>query len=163
MNRVILRKIISVLVVAAWMTVIFSFSAQPDTESSAISGHVSYRIVEVWNQTFQLDHTTAEMEQIAETIEYPVRKCAHMSEYAILALLFLQLLDAFGMKKKRAVIALVLTAVYASTDEFHQLFVPGRAGKVTDVLIDSTGALIALLAIEGILYYHKTKSKKRKR
>lgn len=148
---------------AAWMTVIFSFSAQPDTESSAISGHVSYRIVEVWNQTFQLDHTTAEMEQIAETIEYPVRKCAHMSEYAILALLFLQLLDAFGMKKKRAVIALVLTAVYASTDEFHQLFVPGRAGKVTDVLIDSTGALIALLAIEGILYYHKTKSKKRKR
>lgn len=148
---------------AAWMTVIFLFSAQPDTESSAISGHVSYRIVEVWNQTFQLDHTTAEMEQIAETIEYPVRKCAHMSEYAILALLFLQFLDAFGMKKKRAVIALVLTAVYASTDEFHQLFVPGRAGKVTDVLIDSTGALIALLAIEGILYYHKTKSKKRKR
>lgn len=145
------------------MTVIFSFSAQPDTESSEISGHVSYRIVEVWNRTFHLEHTTAEMEQIAETIEYPVRKCAHMSEYAMLALLFLQLLDAFGIKKKRAVIALVLTAVYASTDEFHQLFVPGRAGKVTDVLIDSTGAFLALLAIEGILYYHKTKSKKRKR
>ena len=163
MNKRTLRKRISILAVVVWMIVIFSFSAQPDTESSAISGHVSYRIVETWNQVFHLDHDAAEMEQIAEVIEYPVRKCAHMSEYGVLALLFLQLLSAFGIRKKRAVIALMLTAAYASTDEFHQLFVPGRAGKVTDVLIDSTGALIALLAIEGILYYHKTKSKKRKR
>lgn len=163
MNKVTLRKIISVLAVVVWMSVIFSFSAQPDTQSSAVSGHVSYRIVKTWNQMFHLKYSSAKMEQIAQTIEYPVRKCAHMSEYAILALLLLQLLYAFDWNKKRAFYALLFTAVYASTDEFHQWFVPGRAARVTDVMIDSLGALIALLAIEGILYYHKTKSKKRKR
>ena len=41
--------------------------------------------------------------------------------------------------------ALVLTALYASTDEFHQTLVRGRHGSVLDVAIDSTGAVIALV------------------
>ena len=57
----------------------------------------------------------------------------------------------------------LVTAAYAATDEFHQLFVPGRAGRVTDVLIDSAGAFLALLAIHIILYYHKSEIRNRKR
>ena len=40
-----------------------------------------------------------------------------------------------------------MTFLYACTDEFHQLFVPGRAGRFTDVLIDTTGGIIMLLFI----------------
>lgn len=77
----------------------FSFSAQPDTESSEISGHVSYRIVKMWNQVFGLKHSGPELEQMAQKIEYPVRKAAHMSEYAVLALLIFQALTAFDRKR----------------------------------------------------------------
>lgn len=141
----------------------FSFSAQPDTESSEISGHVSYRIVKMWNQVFGWKHSGPELEQMAQKIEYPVRKAAHMSEYAVLALLIFQALTAFDRKKNRGCMALGITAAYAATDEFHQLFVPGRAGRVTDVLIDSAGAFLALLAIHIILYYHKSEIRNRKR
>ncbi|MBQ2251230.1 MAG: VanZ family protein, partial [Lachnospiraceae bacterium] len=39
-------------------------------------------------------------------------------------------------------LAFVMTALYAATDEIHQLFVPGRAGRVTDVLIDCIGVAV---------------------
>lgn len=50
--------------------------------------------------------------------------------------------------KKWLKAALAVTVAYACTDELHQLFVPGRAGMVTDVLIDSTGAAL----ITGLLW-----------
>ena len=40
--------------------------------------------------------------------------------------------------------SLLLVAVYALSDEFHQLFVPARTGSIYDSLIDTTGGLIAL-------------------
>ena len=117
----------------------------------------------MWNQVFGWKHSGPELEQMAQKIEYPVRKAAHMSEYAVLALLIFQALTAFDRKKNRGCMALGITAAYAVTDEFHQLFVPGRAGRVTDVLIDSAGAFLALLAIHIILYYHKSEIRNRKR
>lgn len=46
-----------------------------------------------------------------------------------------------------------ISTAYAATDEFHQIFVPGRAGMVTDVMIDSSGALagILLAALAGFI------------
>ena len=160
MKRKRVWRMVSVALTVVWAVIIFSFSAQPDTESSEISGHVSYRIVKMWNQVFGLKHSGQELEQMAQKIEYPVRKAAHMSEYAVLALLIFQALAAFDRKKNRGCMALGITA---ATDEFRQLFVPGRAGRVTDVLIDSAGAFLALLAIHIILYYHKSEIRNRKR
>ncbi|MGD0167084.1 MAG: VanZ family protein [Gaiellaceae bacterium] len=68
-----------------------------------------------------------------------LRKLAHASEYAVLALL---LLRALG----RPWPALVLAAAYASGDELHQHFVRGRIGSPWDVAIDTAGAVIGLLA-----------------
>ena len=75
-----------------------------------------------------------------------MRKCADMSEYAILTLLgFLTFLFLHG--RGRFLVPIGVTFLYACTDEFHQLFVPGRAGRFTDVLIDTTGGIIMLLFI----------------
>ena len=122
-----------------WMVVIFMFSAEPDTESSELSGSVSYQIVSVVNTITASHWEKKELLDKAELIDYPVRKCAHMSEYAILTLL--------GFLTGRFLIPIGVTFVYACTDEFHQLFVPGRAGRFTDVLIDTTGGIIMLLFI----------------
>jgi VanZ family protein len=46
----------------------------------------------------------------------------------------------------RAAATMILSIVYAATDEVHQLFVPGRHGDVVDVVADATGAALALLA-----------------
>lgn len=71
--------------------------------------------------------------------DYPLRKIAHMLEYGVLALLVRR------AGKSRAQ-AFVFSVLYAASDEWHQSFVPGRAGAAGDVLIDGAGALTALLA-----------------
>jgi len=75
-----------------------------------------------------------------------VRKCAHLTCYAILAAL---LYRAFRQDQKRSaragVLALIGAAIYASLDEFHQSFVPSRTGSPWDVAIDCAGALAGLL------------------
>ena len=65
MKRKRVWRIVSVALIVVWAVVIFSFSAQPDTESSEISGHVSYRIVKMWNQVFGWKHSGPELEQMA--------------------------------------------------------------------------------------------------
>jgi len=68
--------------------------------------------------------------------DYPLRKAGHMAVFAILwALARRPLGDRWG---------LVFTVLYAASDEYHQTFVPGRAGAWSDVLIDCAGALLAL-------------------
>jgi VanZ family protein len=71
--------------------------------------------------------------------DYVLRKCAHMTEYAVLAALLYRALD-------RELPALLATLAYAATDEVHQHFVSGRHASAVDVAIDAVGATIGLLA-----------------
>ena len=73
-----------------------------------------------------------------------LRKCAHVTEYAILGFL---LLRATG----RELPALVLGILYAASDEFHQHFVHGRHASPVDVLIDSVGLLIGIFVIQRLV------------
>jgi VanZ family protein len=68
-----------------------------------------------------------------------LRKIAHITEYAILALLLARALQ-------REVPAFALGILYAASDEFHQSFVQGRHGAPLDVAIDSIGLLIGIIA-----------------
>jgi VanZ family protein len=78
-------------------------------------------------------------------IHHLIRKCAHFTEYFILSLLILRGIRAgrHGTRLAWAVLAIVIVAGYASLDEFHQRFVPGRTPAVTDVLLDTTGGATA--------------------
>ena len=145
------------------MCLIFWFSAQPADESSDMSLSVGKIVGEVFVPDYD-KWTEKEQEAFAERIDYPVRKAAHATEYACFAVLLMGMYQSYGLAGRRQIIASFLSAAaYAATDEFHQLFVPGRAGRVTDVLIDSAGAFLALLAIHIILYYHKSEIRNRKR
>ncbi|OQA89749.1 MAG: VanZ like family protein [Elusimicrobia bacterium ADurb.Bin231] len=76
-----------------------------------------------------------------------LRKIAHMTEYFVLTLLLYRALKkSFYMPAQRILfIAMLLSFVYALSDEYHQSFVPNRSGNIIDVLIDSTGILFAYI------------------
>jgi VanZ family protein len=82
-----------------------------------------------------------------------VRKGAHLTEYAIFALLLWRALRQSPRHElppwdwSLVKLALLLTALYAASDEFHQLFVPFREASVWDVLLDTTGGALALIAL----------------
>jgi VanZ family protein len=69
-----------------------------------------------------------------------LRKCAHVTEYAILGLL---LLRAIGHE----VPALLVGIAYAATDEVHQHFVAGRHGSPVDIAIDAVGLVLGMLVL----------------
>lgn len=142
-------RILSTAVVLLWMSVIFGFSGQQAKESSGLSEKVSRAAVTVVNKAGHMEWDENTVTAYAEKIEYPVRKCAHMTEYAILSLLVFVMFGTYGMPHSRIryVSSILYVFCYASTDEFHQLFVPGRSGQFTDVCIDTTGAILAMLLL----------------
>ncbi len=75
-----------------------------------------------------------------------VRKAAHLTEYAVLAALWFRALTRSAVRPTAAAwLALAVSVACAVVDETHQTFVPNRTGSAGDVLIDSLGALAAVL------------------
>lgn len=117
-----------------WMIFIFIMSHTNGDSSSNQSGF----FVEIILKVINIDHNT---------LTFLIRKAAHMSEYALL-LFFIY----YGLKKSTTykytlLLSLLVTFLYACSDEFHQLFIPGRSGQLKDVLIDTIGGLFMLLVI----------------
>jgi VanZ family protein len=73
------------------------------------------------------------------TWDYVLRKCAHVTEYAILGALLLRALS-------REAPAFLAALAYAASDELHQHFVRGRHASPIDVAIDALGITLGLLA-----------------
>lgn len=128
-----------------WMAVIFAFSAQPKEESGRVSEEVSEHLLNVTGWFFHLNIDEERVHEIAKTLEHFVRKGAHMTEYAILAVLLYLWIGRWPMSRLRQYgIAVMLAILYAGSDEFHQLFVEGRAGLASDVMVDGAGAVLGL-------------------
>lgn len=125
------------------MIVIFSFSNQTGNESSGLSSQIVS-----WIQTYLHIPVT----------EFIIRKLAHMSEYALLTFTFI-----YGFYKNKfsfnkvCIYSLSCTFLYACSDEFHQLFIGGRAGQFTDVLIDTCGGILAILFMTFLYIFIKRK------
>ena len=75
-----------------------------------------------------------------------LRKLGHMTEYAILTVLWWRALRGLGARHALA-FAIAISLGYAITDEFHQTFVDGRNGTPVDVLIDAAGMAVAAAVI----------------
>lgn len=164
-KRSIALRIMSVSAVVFWMFVISGFSTQNAEQSSGLSIQVSYAVVESYNSLSGAQMTSEQISAEAARLELPVRKLAHMTEYAVLAVLFLLAFLAFGKRRFLFPAAVGCCFCYALTDEFHQMFVEGRAGRFTDVLIDTAGAAIAMAVLFGLtrLFSFIKQKKKRKR
>jgi VanZ family protein len=96
------------LPVLAWAGVIFAFSSVPSLSSG----------LGVWDTV--------------------LRKCAHITEYAVLGALLYRALE-------REVPALAAGVSYAASDELHQHFVRGRHASPVDVGIDAVGVALGMI------------------
>lgn len=143
------KSVVWLIITVVWMAVIFCFSAQPADVSTDTSLHVGMAIGKMSVPDFSKLPKEKQMDY-AEKIEFPVRKMAHATEYAILGCLLTNLCLTFPMRKAY-MWSWLMGSAYAATDEFHQLFVPGRSGQITDVMIDSVGCLAGCLLIYLIL------------
>lgn len=148
------KKLILWILIFVWMITIFMFSAQNGDESSELS--------QGFLRTFILRFTPDNIsEDIVNMMEYIIRKCAHMTEYAVFGILVfyqIKLYRLFEKEWNRIVMAVICVMIYASTDEIHQLFVGGRSGRFTDVLIDTAGGFIGIMAAAFIAAGHQGKN-----
>ena len=79
--------------------------------------------------------------------DFVIKKSAHAIIYAMLANTYLWGLTGWRQVRRFDVIlSLMLAAIYALSDEYHQQFVPGREGSLRDVGIDVLGAVLGLFA-----------------
>lgn len=118
--------------VVIWMFVIFQFSS----EMGEASGGRSAVIVR-WLQQMGVPGSF-------DLLALLVRKAAHAAVYAVLAMISYYALRLHLDGRRALLGALLVSMVYAISDEVHQLFVPGRSGSVRDVLIDVGGATVGL-------------------
>jgi VanZ family protein len=129
--------------VAAWMLLIFAGS------SDSASGERSSRLLGPFLLWL---FPRLSPEGLGLWIAF-FRKCAHVAEYAILALLLWRALRRQARQPgwpwawSDAWHALLGTCLYAASDEFHQMGVPNRQGSVGDVGIDTLGGALALLVL----------------
>ena len=155
--------IIWLILMLIWMTVIFSFSARKADESAAMSHSVGKEIGELVIPGFG-SWPEDKQEQFAEKIDFPVRKCAHASEYAVLGVLMLGTAYSFAedQGKKNRLLCWCAGTAYAATDEIHQLFVPGRSCQFRDVCIDSAGILTGIVLFSLIKHQIAKYNEKKK-
>ena len=153
------RRVFFLIITIVWIIVIFSFSAKPAEESDDMSLSVGYTIGQIFVLGFE-EWPAVEQEDFAEKINYPVRKCAHATEYAVLGV-FLAGAVLGGRRDRRLQVlwCFAIGVAYAASDELHQVFVPGRAGRVTDVLIDSAGLIVGVLVMWGVSRWRKKRGK----
>jgi len=122
-----------------WVAVIFSFSLQPGEISGDISGSFLQKVLE-WFAPQELDKEQMDFWHTA------LRKCAHFSEFFVLGVLSsLTLLQT--KLSRRKLIGMLFCLVVAAMDETIQLFVSERAGRLMDVMIDGSGALVGLVMV----------------
>lgn len=134
-----MRKIASLSLLILWLVIIFSFSSDNGDKSSSLSDNVIKFVVRTFTS---IEDDSEEMESIVNKYSFPVRKLAHFTEYFILGVITLNFFVSFGINKRVLIYTSIFCILAASLDEFHQTFVDGRSGNISDVLLDSSGSLI---------------------
>lgn len=135
------KKLIKWVVLLLWMLVIFLFSSQPH------SGETTKSIIEQIMPNIKTN-------SLLDMVNFIVRKSAHITEYFILTLLVISLLKEYTKKERTIVLfSIIFCFIYAMTDEYHQSFVPGRSSLFRDVLIDTSGGILAIIL--NYIYMHK--------
>ncbi len=139
---------------------IFSFSGENGQTSDGTSKKVTAAVVEIVKKT--CDIPQQEERSLFEFCNKVVRKTAHFSEFMLLAMFTAALCRSYRLNMRFSVlISSLYCLLFGTADEIHQLFVDGRTGRVTDVIIDFSGALagVVLFVLCRMLYQYFCRKK----
>ena len=147
MTKKYIIRLISALIVLAWMIIVFKYSNEPADISSKTSSVITRKIVEILGNKNN--------EDLIKKMDPIVRKLAHFTLYMYGGIVILNFVNTYNLRDKRKIAySIICGAFYACTDEFHQYFIEGRSAEITDVFIDSlgvaTGVCIFLCVIKVI-------------
>lgn len=123
-----MKNILNLIIVITWMLLIFIMSSFDATESANQSNF----IVNIISNILNIEN--------ARLLSLIIRKLAHFTEYLILGFLTINMLNKNDISRKY-LISILICIIYATSDEIHQIFVPGRAYQIRDILIDSIGSI----------------------
>ena len=146
-----IKKFLPWVAVLLWMILIFYLAHQSAVESAEVSTGLLDKIFALFGNI--IDHNT-------------LRKLAHAFEYFMLCLLIFNALWRTTKKQKMKIssVSLASCLIYAISDEIHQIFIPGRAGRVFDVGVDMAGAVLGLVFCLLVLFifskFHSDKTQK---
>ena len=137
------------------MGFIFCMSNQP----ANISKELSQNIEKLLNSTPIIGNILSDILNSANS-QFIVRKSAHIILFCFLSILcFVVIYELKRNVKISTLASFSITFIYACMDEIHQLFIPGRSGKINDVLIDSIGVIMGLIFI-NLIFMLNNKIKK---
>lgn len=143
-----MKKYLKWILFILWMMFIFYMSQQSGTDSAQMSDGLLIKILDFCRRIINIDIKASDMEWLMVFLIVPLRKMAHFIEYSILGILsFACIKDLAASYRRCAAVSFVFCLLYAASDEFHQLFIPGRSGSFVDVLIDGAGSLSGILFI----------------
>ena len=152
------KRLISWLAVAAWMVVIFLFSAQTGDDSGDTSGRILRLAMKLLYWNFD-GFSPERQESLMAFWSVIIRKGAHFTEFAVLGALLSNALRSYDLQKKlRWLLPVGIGALYAVSDEIHQYFVPERACRLLDMGIDTAGVIFGTAVFGGILYLRMKKA-----
>ena len=124
------KKIVLWILLIIWLYVIYFFSSQNGSASESTSS-IIYNIVKTYIPNINV---------------LIVRKLAHFIEFSVLGIIITLLYKEYKcITNKGFILIFLLRIIFASFDELHQLFINERAGKITDVVIDSMGSFFGII------------------
>lgn len=141
-------KIVKFILLVCWMMFIFSLSSDNGDISTKKSDGFIIKLVETFSQK---KLSESEKEKWTTYLVVHVRKSAHLFIYLILGLLVYSFITEFMINGYKALLLSIgLSFFYACSDEVHQMFVSGRSGQVSDVILDVFGSLLGILVFKFI-------------
>ena len=148
--RINIIRCVLVLLLFCTFVVIFNFSSEDSEKSGSTSQKITEEITKNIKSIQKLDDV--KKAKVLYKIESVIRKIAHFSIYALVGVLLMALLSTYNITDKNKIIfTIILGAIYASSDEFHQSFIPGRSGEVKDVMLDTLGVAVGGLIVLAII------------
>ena len=126
-----MKKQLSIILVLIWMIIIFimsSFNAEASANQSNFIVNIISNILNIEN---------------VRLLSLIIRKLAHFTEYLILGVLVINMFTKNNVRKSY-LLSILLCIIYATSDEIHQIFTPGRACQIKDILIDSIGSITGI-------------------
>lgn len=137
------KQIIYFILTVIWMIIIFMFSNAPADDSTDTSKGLIYNVVSVYEKVF---NKSINKEYFCEKLDHPVRKIAHFTLYFILGF-FVYHVFLYSKINWKNFPTFIICLLYSISDEIHQIFIPGRSGQISDVVIDCLGVTFCLFII----------------
>ena len=146
-----LRLILYGLFLLLVMLLIFYMSGRNGPDSQRMSDHFSDSL---WGRLL-----ARILPKLTNDVKTSIRKYAHIFEFFCLGISsFLFFHELFWIKNQRRIKSVLASSVwsflYACSDEWHQTFVPERAGRITDLRFDAAGFLLGIALLYAIVWLH---------